>query len=130
MNRNILLKASILGGIAVIFGALGAHALKQILLPEQLTSFETGVRYQIYHAIVLLFLASTSNWMTEKTQKNIARFFFWGILLFSGSIFILTLKNILELDFLKFVGPITPIGGILLIIGWFLLGKEALKKRT
>lgn len=128
MNRNILLKASILGGIAVILGALGAHALKQILLPEQLTSFETGVRYQIYHAIVLLFLSSTSNWMTEKTQKNIARFFFWGILLFSGSIFILTLKNILELDFLKFVGPITPIGGVLLIIGWFLLGKEALKK--
>lgn len=128
MNRNILLKASILGGIAVIFGALGAHALKQILLPEQLTSFETGVRYQIYHAIVLLFLSSTSKWMTEKTQKNIARFFFWGILLFSGSIFILTLKNILELDFLKFVGPITPIGGVLLIIGWFLLGKEALKK--
>lgn len=127
MNRKILLKASIFGIIAVIFGALGAHALKQLLTAEQLSSFETGVRYQIYHAIVLLFLSLSNKWINEKTQKIITLFFFWGVILFSGSIYILTLKNILNIEVLKFAGPITPIGGILLIIGWLLLVKEAFK---
>lgn len=127
MNQKILLKASIFGIIAVIFGALGAHALKQLLTPEQLSSFETGVRYQIYHAIVLLFLSLTTKWINEKAQKTITFFFFWGVILFSGSIYILTLKNILNIEVLKFAGPITPIGGILLMIGWLLLVKEAFK---
>jgi len=118
MIRSILIKGAILGGLGVIFGAFGAHALKEILTVEQLASFNTGVRYQISHAIVLLFLFLLIDKYKHKSFIIATKLLFWGIILFSGSIYILTLKNILDLDFLKYIGPITPIGGILLISGW------------
>ena len=130
MNKKILLKGALLGCIAVIFGALGAHALKQVLTTDQLLSYETAVRYQIYHAIVLLFLAIGAKWFNNKTLKLSSLFIFWGVVLFSGSIYLLTIKNIFGLAFLKFAGPITPLGGILMIIGWVIIIKEALSRKT
>ncbi|MBL4593403.1 MAG: DUF423 domain-containing protein [Flavobacteriales bacterium] len=118
MGKNILIKAGILGMIAVLGGAFGAHALKEVLTLEQLTSFQTGVRYQMIHAVVLLFLFILINKFESKQFKIAANLIFFGVILFSGSIYILTLKNIIGLEILKFAGPITPIGGLLIISGW------------
>lgn len=127
MKRNTLLKAAILGGTAVILGAFGAHALKEVLLPEQLSSFQTGVHYQLVHAVVLLFLALISSNGNQPYFLRATQFFFWGVVLFSGSIYVLTLKNLLTLDWLRFVGPITPVGGTLIIVGWGCLLLGAIK---
>ncbi|HRP60021.1 MAG TPA: DUF423 domain-containing protein, partial [Vicingus sp.] len=120
MDKSSLAKGATLGCIAVIFGALGAHALKEELLPEQLLSFETGVRYQMYHALAIIVLAVVVKNKSSKLLVTAVNLFFWGVILFSGSIYLLTLKTILAADFLKFVGPITPIGGIILVFGWIL----------
>ena len=128
MNKPILLKGALLGAIAVILGALGAHALKNILAPEQLLSFETGVKYQMYHALLLVILSLAIKPTSSKYLLTAVNLIFLGVILFSGSIYLLTIKNILGMEFLKFVGPITPIGGILIVVGWVLLILEGLKK--
>ncbi|NCP46427.1 MAG: hypothetical protein COW67_09630 [Flavobacteriales bacterium CG18_big_fil_WC_8_21_14_2_50_32_9] len=129
MKKSMLIKGSILGGLAVVLGAFGAHALKEVLTPEQLISFETGVRYQMYHALVLILLFIISLKVNHVFFNRAAQFIFWGVLLFSGSIYLLTIKNILGIEFLKYVAPITPIGGGLIIVGWLfiLLGSFKIK---
>ena len=119
MIQFTLLFASILGGLAVIFGAFGAHALKKILNEEQLKSFETGVKYQMYHALVLLIIGF--NFKLETTsEKYMVYSFIIGILLFSFSIYGLVISSAKNKK-LTFLGPITPLGGLFLIIGWLLL---------
>lgn len=118
MNKTILIKAAIFGVIAVLAGAFGAHALKAILTPEHLVSFNTGVRYQLIHAVVLLLLFLLNDKFNMKQFRIAAALIFWGVILFSGSIYLLTLKNIIGVEWLKFAGPITPLGGTLIIIGW------------
>jgi uncharacterized membrane protein YgdD (TMEM256/DUF423 family) len=132
MKNNILVNAAIFGAIAVIFGAFGAHALKEILSAEHLVSFQTGVRYQIIHSVVLLFLFLIVDKYKSKHMVIASKLIFWGIILFSGSIYILTLKNILEIEILKFAGPITPIGGALIILGWIfiIIGGVKLKLKS
>ncbi len=127
MKKSMLIKGSILGGLAVIFGAFGAHALKEVLTPEQLISFETGVRYQMYHALVLVLLFIISLKINHVYFNRAAQFIFWGVMLFSGSIYLLTLKNMLGIETLKYVALITPIGGALIIVGWMLILLGALK---
>ncbi|MCO6498846.1 MAG: DUF423 domain-containing protein [Vicingus serpentipes] len=117
--KNSIIKAGILGGLAVLGGAFGAHALKEVLSIEQLASFNTGVRYQIIHALVLLMLFILIEKYQSTHFKIAAQLFFWGVILFSGSIYLLALKNIIGIEALKFMGPITPIGGLLIITGWF-----------
>jgi uncharacterized membrane protein YgdD (TMEM256/DUF423 family) len=112
----ILVTAAVFGMLSVIFGAFGAHALKKILSKEQLHSFEVGVKYQMYHAIVLLVLSFNSNAISSATYWC----FTTGIVLFSFSIYGLVLSDAKGRK-LRFLGPITPIGGLLLVIGWFLL---------
>lgn len=118
MNKSLLIKAAILGVIAVIGGAFGAHALKEVLSPNHLASFNTGVRYQLIHAVVLLVLFLLKDGFDLKQFKIAATLIFWGVILFSGSIYLLTIKNIIGVEWLKFAGPITPIGGTLIIVGW------------
>ena len=118
MERKGIIKAGILGVIAVLGGAFGAHALKEVLTAEQLTSFNTGVRYQLIHAVVILLLALLNIKFQAKQFKVASALIFWGVILFSGSIYLLTLKNIVGVEWLKFAGPITPIGGTLIILGW------------
>ena len=120
MSQFTLLFASILGGLAVVFGAFGAHALKKILSEEQLKSFETGVKYQMYHALVLLVIGFNFNLETA-SEKYMVYSFMAGIILFSFSIYGLVISSAKNKK-LKFLGPITPLGGLLLIIGWSLLG--------
>ena len=119
MSQYMLLFASILGGLAVIFGAFGAHALKNILTKEQLKSFETGVKYQFYHAIVLLIIGFNFE-LENTTEKYMVYSFILGILLFSFSIYGLVISSAKNKK-LRFLGPVTPLGGLFLIIGWCLL---------
>ena len=124
MKPNLLI-VGILGATAVALGALGAHALKEVLNPTQLESFKTGVLYQILHTLFLgfVFLLYLKN--NSKKLKLIFNLVLWGIILFSGSIYFLNLRYILNAEFLKFLGPITPIGGVLFIAGWILLAFES-----
>ena len=127
MNKKITATAAFLGMIAIILGAFGAHALKKVLTLEQLISFETGVRYQMYQAFFLFFLASQND-ILEKTKKTIFTLILSGTLFFSGSIYLLSTTGITGINF-KPIGFITPIGGVLLILAWGMLGYWILKTR-
>lgn len=110
---------SLYGVLAVIFGAFGAHALKKKFSEDQLKSFETGVKYQMYHAILLLVLGFNLN-LTTSLEKYMIYCFVIGTFLFSFSIYGLCLSASKGKK-LKILGPVTPIGGLLLVIGWSLL---------
>jgi uncharacterized membrane protein YgdD (TMEM256/DUF423 family) len=127
MNKKITATATFLGMIAIVLGAFGAHALKKVLTPEQLISFETGVRYQMYQAFFLFFLA-TQNDILENIKKTIFTLILSGTLFFSGSIYLLSTTGITGINF-KPIGFITPIGGLLLILAWGMLGYSILKTR-
>ena len=119
MKKNMLITGSLLGLLAVILGAFGAHGLKESLTPEALNSFETGVRYQMYHAILMLVAAASFS-IPEKALKALFYLLLSGTILFSGSIYLLTTKPLTGID-ISAVAWVTPIGGALLIAGWALL---------
>ena len=119
MNQMVLVFAALFGMLSVVFGAFGAHRLKGLLSADLLQSFETGVKYQFYHAIVLLVLGFNLEFKTS-LENWIVYFFISGIILFSFSVYGLTLSSS-KGEKIKFLGPVTPIGGFLLIIGWGLL---------
>lgn len=110
---------AIFGALGIILGAFGAHALKKIFSEDQLKNFETGVKYQMYHALLLVVLGFNIQLITQY-QNLIYYALTWGILLFSFSIYGLCISSTLNKK-LKFLGPITPIGGLLLLLGWILL---------
>jgi uncharacterized membrane protein YgdD (TMEM256/DUF423 family) len=112
MFRNIIITC-FLGLSAVILGAFGAHALKEILTSDQLLSMETAIRYQMYHVIVLLFV-NTFEGFSVKQKNTISYLFFLGVLFFSGSIYLIQLTSITA----KSIWFITPLGGLFLIMGW------------
>jgi len=116
MKKKIVITGAFFAMIAVILGALGAHWLKGKLLEPQLQSFETAVRYLMYHSLALLFVGFAK----EISSKWVSALFISGTILFSGSIFLLSTQDITGMQ-LSFMGPITPIGGLLLICGWALL---------
>ncbi len=116
MTQFTLVFAAIFGMLAIIFGAFGAHALKKILNEEQLKNFETGVKYQMYHAIVLLILGFQLEF-TQPLENYIVYSFISGIILFSFSIYGLVISSAKNKK-LRFLGPITPLGGLFLTIGW------------
>ena len=107
------------GFLAIVFGAFGAHALKNKLTEEQLHSFETGVKYQMYHAIVLLVISFNLNF-NSSLETILLTCFIVGTLLFSFSIYGLVLSSASG-NKMRFLGPVTPLGGLLLAIGWLLL---------
>ncbi len=119
MKQFVLVAAGIYGILSVILGAFGAHAFKEILSPEKLVSFETGVRYQMYHAIILLVIGLTLSF-SSPLERWAAICFIIGVIFFSFSIYFLTFAEHWNLN-LRFLGPITPIGGLFLIAGWGLL---------
>ncbi len=119
MDKKIILTALFFGFISIVLGAFGAHALKKVLSVDQLSSFEVGVRYMMYHALFLLFIGTTQILLPE--QKNIIYYLtLFGTLFFSVSIFLLSTSNATGINF-KFLGPITPIGGLFLITSWALV---------
>ena len=112
MQRKILLQGLIIAMLSVIFGAFGAHAIKNLVTPDQVSLFETGVRYQFMHAIALIILSQ------QKGVKWAANFFLLGILFFCGSLYLLTFQSVWSFQYAKIIGPITPIGGLFFILGW------------
>ena len=127
MDKRILLVAAFLGVTAIILGAFGAHALKKTLSVEQLVTFEVGVRYQMYHALFLLFVG-TFAFLGEKERSIIFYLTIVGVLFFSGSIYLLATNTITNLK-TKFLGPITPIGGLFLVSAWVYLFYAVLSKK-
>jgi uncharacterized membrane protein YgdD (TMEM256/DUF423 family) len=124
MRRLFFFLGSLFGGLAVVFGSFGAHALKARLTPELVATFETGVRYQMYHALALLVVASVAERRpTDGLLGAGGWLFVVGILLFSGSLYMLTLSGI------RWLGAITPVGGTAFIIGWFCVAVAALRGR-
>lgn len=112
----ILIAGAIFGALAIVFGAFGAHALKKVLNEDQLKSFETGVKYQMYHALVLLLIGFN----VVNPSFLLGGSFILGIILFSFSIYGLVLSDAKGKK-MRFLGPVTPIGGLLLVLGWVLL---------
>lgn len=126
MERRFQIWGLLFGLTAVVIGAFGAHALKEVLTETQQASFETGIRYQMYHALLLLLIS-----LRAKIQsKVVLNLLVTGVFLFSGSIYLLNLKQTLELDFLGFLGPITPIGGLLLISAWSTLLIKVIRSKV
>jgi len=123
MQRILFLAGAGFGFLSVLFGAFGAHALKRHLSSEMLVIFETGVRYQMYHALALLAAAWAVTVFDSKFISRAGTCFTAGIIIFSGSLYLLALSGI------KMFGAITPIGGILLMAGWvfMILGARKVK---
>ena len=119
MKELVLILGGIYGTLSVILGAFGAHALKKRFSEDQLKSFETGVKYQMYHAIVLLIAGITFPFLSG-IQIVMGWCFIIGILLFSFSIYGLTWSSA-QGKKIKILGPVTPLGGLLLVVGWILL---------
>ncbi|GEM_PF-21306 len=119
MNRTTLAWAAFVLMIAVAFGAFGAHGLKAVLSDKELGQWQTGVQYQFYHGLGLLFLALAGTWLTAKELRSVRLLFLLGIMLFCGSLYLLSTRAILGTEALTpFLGPITPMGGLLFIAGW------------
>ena len=127
MNNKILSTAAFFGMTSIVLGAFGAHALKQVLTVEQLATFETGVKYQMYHALFLLFLGLNTQ-LSTKVKKTILVLIILGVIFFSGSIYLLATDSLNDFNF-KIIGFVTPIGGLLLIIAWSILMVQFLKKK-
>jgi uncharacterized membrane protein YgdD (TMEM256/DUF423 family) len=127
MNKKILISASFLGFTAIILGAFAAHGLKELIPLESIQSFETGVRYQMYHALFLLFVGNTSV-VSAKKKRAIFYLVIVGWLFFSGSIYGLATNLLTNFDF-KVIGFVTPIGGLCFIFAWVLLFIDFLKMK-
>lgn len=127
MNNKIISTAAFFGMTSIVLGAFGAHALKQVLTIDQLTTFETGVKYQMYHALFLLFLGLNTQ-LSTKVKKTILVLTILGVIFFSGSIYLLATDSLNDFNF-KIIGFVTPIGGLLLIIAWSILMVQFLKKK-
>ena len=128
MNKKIIITAAAFGFLAVIFGAFGAHSLKKLISVEQLEVWQTAVQYHFYHTLVILFLSTFS-----RSRNKIINFSFYcftlGILLFSGSLYLISLKNILGIESVGVLGPITPVGGLCFILGWLSLFLATLRDK-
>lgn len=128
MNKQIIITASLFGALAVIAGAFGAHALKASLSPYQREVWQTGVQYQFYHVFALLFL-STFTRFKNKVIVSTYYLFTFGIVLFSGSLYLLACRDLIHMPGLAVLGPVTPIGGLLFIIGWVFLAFAAFRNK-
>lgn len=125
MDKKILVTASVFGALAVVLGAFGAHGLKAALQPAALDNWKTAVSYQFYHTFALLFLYL----LPSKSSKSLTYWCFSiGILLFSGSIYLLSTRTLTGID-LPFLGPLTPVGGVFFIVGWVSLMVAGVKNK-
>ena len=124
MHKTFLSLGALFGGIAVALGAFGAHGLSKIVSPDVLSVFQTGVQYQMYHTLALLVIAIVYERLPNKWIKWSGYFFSFGILLFSGSLYLITALKAEVGSIPAWIGAITPVGGLLFILGWlsFLTG--------
>lgn len=131
MHKSFLLAAALLGGLGVALGAFGAHGLQNITSDEKvLHGFQTAVQYQIYHALALLAIGILFEKIPHRLIKWAGHCFITGVVLFSGSLYLLTFLKIQESSMTKIAGPITPIGGLFFILGWLFLFIGILKRKS
>ena len=128
MKKKIIITASVFGAIAVIAGAFGAHGLQGLLSEKDLEVWHTAVQYQFYHVFALLFL-STLTGNTTRLINYCYSLFTFGILFFSGSLYLLSCRDLIGWNWLIFMGPITPLGGLLFIAGWIALALAAFRNK-
>lgn len=130
MHKKFLVTAFLLGALSVVLGAFGAHSLKKIegISPDTIASFETGVRYQFYHTLALLAAAILYKEFPGRLLQWAGYFFIAGIVLFSGSLYILTLFKATQLVGMSGIGIITPFGGLFFIAAWILMVAAVVKK--
>lgn len=121
MHSVFVMTGTFLAGLAVILGAFGAHGLKKIVPPETVTTFQTGVQYQMYHALAMIFVGM----LFEKADSGIMKWagicFIIGIILFSGSLYLITLLKAKNTVGLSGIGIITPFGGLFFVAGWLMM---------
>ncbi len=128
MNRNIIVTAAIFGMLAVIAGAFGAHKLQELLTLKQLQVWHTAVEYQFYHVFALLFLSTFTRFKNNLIVTSYYCFVL-GIIFFSGSLYLLSAGRLTGLQNIMWLGPITPIGGLLFIIGWAAMALAAFRNK-
>lgn len=128
MHRGIFITACLLGALSVVLGAFGAHSLKNILSVQQLVTFETAVRYQFYHVFALMFVALLYPQFSRRLMLFAGWSFISGIILFCGSLYLLTYVQVSGLAGSKWLGPVTPVGGLAFITGWIMMAVAAIKK--
>lgn len=121
MHKGFIKTAAIFGLLSVVLGAFAAHSLKEMISDYAVNIFETGVRYQFYHVFALLAVGIIYKEFPNKFIKWSGIFFISGIILFSGSLYFLTYVKGTVMPGYKWIGPITPIGGLLFILGWLFL---------
>ena len=119
-QKLTLIAGGLYACVAVALGAFGAHGLRSRLEPRLMESFETGVRYQFYHALALILIGVLMNQLRGVPLRAAATCLAIGVLLFSGSIYLLATRSLLPFGELRGLGPVTPLGGLLLIVGWAL----------
>ena len=117
-----------MAGLGVVLGAFGAHGLKQLVPPETVTTYQTGVQYQMYHAFALLIVGILSERLSSSLVNWAGVFFVLGIVLFSGSLYFLASLKAMNKVGISGIGLITPIGGLMFIVGWILLLIAIIKK--
>ena len=128
MHKNYIALAAALGAIAIALGAFGAHGLKQIVAAETVQVFQTGVQYQVYHVFALLAVGIIYEKHPNRLLKWSGVFFIAGIVLFSGSLYLLTVLKATDTEGLNGIGIITPFGGLFFIAGWILLFLGIMKR--
>ena len=129
MHRAFLIAGILLAAFAVALGAFGAHGLKKIVDDQSVEVFKTGVQYQFYHALTLILTAILADKFSSKEIKWAGNAFIAGIILFSGSLYAITAFKAMPAEVPKFIGPVTPLGGLLFIAGWLFLLIAVLKNK-
>lgn len=127
LQKQLIQGGAALAGAAVALGAFGAHKLKDILDEASISAFETAVRYQFYHAIGLLAIGGMLRRLDEKTAKRVAQLFILGIIIFCGSLYIVSTRGVTFGDGVKWMGGLTPVGGASFIAGWVWLAYKGYK---
>lgn len=129
MNKQIILTASFFGLIAVILGAFGAHQLEGKISEYHIETWKTANQYQFYHTFALLFLATFSRAKSQSIRVSFIAFTI-GIILFSGSLYLMSVRSLIGIESASYLGPITPLGGLCFIVGWIGLFVAAVKHRA
>ena len=130
MHKSFLITAAIFGGLAVALGAFGAHGLEKLTADTKtLHGFRTGVEYQMYHTLTLIAVAILFEKFPGRWLKWAGNFFIAGVILFSGSLYLLTIFKVQDSSAVKFIGPVTPVGGLFFIAGWLFFLLAVVKKK-
>ena len=129
MNKQIILTASFLGLLAVVLGAFGAHGLEGKISEYQIGTWKTANQYHFYHTLALLFLSTFSRAKNASIRLSFLAFTI-GIVLFSGSLYLLSVRSLLGIESVSILGPITPIGGLFFMVGWIVLFVAAVRNRS